>query len=73
MKSVRGSFLLGFEWPANSHRDVVEGGELQTTAGLWDGEAATLELGLVGSEWAWGHCGGDSRVLLHGSRVLRLC
>lgn len=38
------SFLVGFEWPANSHRDLLEGGELHVTAGLQDGEAAALSL-----------------------------
>lgn len=47
MKDFQGSFLLGFKWPANSHRGVVEGGELETTASLQDGDAAALELGVV--------------------------
>lgn len=52
MKSVRGSFLLGFEWPANSHRDVVEGGELQTTADFGMGKQLP---------WSWGWWGQSGR------------
>lgn len=48
MKDFQGSFLLGSEWAANSHGALVEGGELQTSASLREGEAAAPELGGVG-------------------------